>query len=259
MDGDILARPMLTKVRSEVGAVFYDAIRPVEAWRHRGGAVHCPLCSATFDRWMLSPGNRTSQMCWSCHSYPRHRALWMFMDTHPELLANVRSLLHFAPERSLRRKLEQLSELRYETADIRRGRANLQLDITDMRSELGSSSFDAILCSHVLEHVDDDRAAMREMHRVLKPGGWAIVMVPIDFEREHTYEDASIVKPADRERAFWQNDHVRLYALDVANRLEDVGFSVDRLPWTAEIEPAAATRFGLSEADQIFLCVKAAG
>jgi SAM-dependent methyltransferase len=248
----------LRTARAEVGARFYDAIRPIQSRRHRGTGVQCPLCGSEFDRWMLSPGDGVTEMCWACHSYPRHRVLWLFFAHHPELLGEIGSLLHFAPERSLRAKFEAQGLAHYETADIRRDRAHLQLDITHMPS-LPDASFDAILCSHVLEHVADDRAAMSELHRILTPGGWAIVMVPIDPERDGTYEDTSIVSPLERERAFWQNDHVRLYALDIMTRLEQAGFGVMRIAWAQEVGAEDIVRLGLSERDEIFLCTKAAG
>ena len=116
--------------------------------------------------------------------------------------------------------------LRYVTADLEPGLGELQLDVT--RIALPDGAFDAILCSHVLEHVPDDRAAMRELRRVLAPGGWLIVMVPLDHTRAETYEDPAITSPAERERAFLQHDHVRLYAPDIAGRLEEAGLEVTR-------------------------------
>jgi SAM-dependent methyltransferase len=87
------------------------------------------------------------------------------------------------------------------------------------------SSFDAVLCNHVLEHIPDDRAAISESHRVLRRGGWAIVMTPILVER--TYEDLTITDPAERRRRFGQEDHVRRYGWDYIGRLEDSGFAVE--------------------------------
>lgn len=87
-------------------------------------------------------------------------------------------------------------------------------------------SFDVILCIHVLEHVQDDRKAMSEILRVLKADGFAILDVPIDYNRESTYEDLSITSPEARTKAFWQADHVRLYGRDFGKRLEAAGFTV---------------------------------
>ena len=78
---------------------------------------------------------------------------------------------------------------------------------------------------------------MAEIARVLRPGGWALVLVPLDLARAETYEDLFITTPEDRERAFWQHDHQRLYALDIADRLEAAGLAV-RTERVVEQSPA---------------------
>jgi SAM-dependent methyltransferase len=225
----------------------------VRMLRHRGDAVVCPVCSHSFscfrDDW-----NRPNAICWRCGSHERHRLLWLYLERHPQLLADAGSLLHFAPEWCLEQRLRPIPGLRYVTADLDPAKGELQLDIT--RLALPDRSFGAILCSHVLEHVEDDRAAMRELFRVLEPGGWAIVMVPLDLARETTYEDASIITPAERERAFAQWDHVRMYAPDIADRLGSAGFNVAREQFVRTLGPELAARYGCTDLDEIFLCRK---
>ncbi len=191
--------------------------------RHRGDAVECPICGHSFDRFR-DDWNRPGALCWRCGSHERHRALWLYLELHPDLLGGASSLLHFAPEWCLEHRLRAIPGLRYVTADLVPGAADLALDIT--RLELEDGAFEAILCSHVLEHVEDDRAAMGELHRVLARGGWAIVMVPLDLDRSETYENPSVRTPEARELEFWQSDHVRLYAPDIALRLGAAGFDV---------------------------------
>ena len=178
---------------------------------------------------------------------------WLYLEQHPELLAGADSLLHFAPEWCLEHRLRRLEGIRYVTADLV-ARAELRLDIT--RLGLPDAAFDAIICSHVLEHVPDDRQAMRECHRVLSPGGWAIVMVPLNLGASETFEEPTITTPAERERWFWQSDHVRLYAPDIADRLRAAGFDVLRERLACSIGPQQAARYGLLEADELFLCRK---
>jgi hypothetical protein len=219
--------------------------------QHRGDAVSCPICGHHFaefrDDW-----NRPGAICWRCGAHERQRALWLYLERHPALLQGAVSLLHFAPEWCLEHRLRRIRRLRYVTADLDPAKGQLQLDIT--RLELPDDSFDAILCSHVLEHVEDDRAAMRELHRVLAPGGWAIVMVPLELSRTETYEDPSVRSPQERERLFWQYDHVRLYAPDIAGRLAAAGFEVARERWVTELGAEQAKRYGLLEIDEIFVC-----
>lgn len=225
-------------------------VRAVTA-RHRGDVVLCPVCANGFDRFK-DDWNRPDALCWRCGSHERHRAQWLLFERRPELLGDARSLLHFSPEWCLRERLAGRPDLRYVTTDLDPARdVDLRLDVTALH--LPDDGFDAIVCSHVLEHVPDDGAAMRELRRVTAPGGWCLVMVPIDLTREQTYEDPSIVEPTDRERAFLQHDHVRLYAPDIADRLRAAGFEVDVIDTVARLGDEA-TRYRLNASDLIFLC-----
>lgn len=220
---------------------------------HRGDAVECPVCGHAFscfrDDW-----NRANAICWRCGAHERHRLLWLYLERHPDLLGGASSLLHFAPEWCLERCLRRVAGLRYVTGDLDPGAAELELDITDLT--LPDGSFDAIICSHVLEHVEADRVAMRELWRVLSPGGWAIVMVPIDLTRTSTLEDPAVRTPEQRERAYWQSDHVRLYAPDIAERLREAGFDVTRERYAVALGREQAARYGCIDVDEIYLCRK---
>lgn len=218
--------------------------------RHRGDAVACPVCGHAFDRFK-DDRNRPNALCWRCGSQERHRAQWLVLERRPQLLAHARSLLHFAPEWCLRRRLSQLPDLRYVTADLEPDGVDLQLDVT--RLDLPDGAFDAIICSHVLEHVHDDAAAMAELRRITAPGGWCMVMVPIALDRQRTHEDAKITAPQDREREFLQHDHVRLYAPDIAERLRSAGFDVEVIDMHAQLVEQAQ-HYRLLASDLTFLC-----
>ena len=126
------------------------------------------------------------------------------------------------------------------------------MDITDI--QYPDNTFDIVFCSHVLEHIPDDRKAMRELARVLKPEGWAVFMVPLNAE--HTIEDPSITNPAERERLFWQHDHVRLYGPDFKDRLEKEGFKVTVIKPSQIASAEDCMRMGLPIQDSIFFCMK---
>ncbi len=137
------------------------------------------------------------------------------------------SILHIAPEAAVRRLLP--TDADYVGGDLHARGSLARVDVTDIDFE--SERFDAVICNHVLEHVLDDRAAMSELHRVLRRDGWGILMTPI--LREVTDEDPTITDPAERARRWGQGDHVRRYGLDYNDRLQDVGFEVeivDRYP-----------------------------
>jgi SAM-dependent methyltransferase len=219
--------------------------------RHRGHQVSCPLCGRSFDRFM-DAWNRPNAICWRCGSHERHRALWLFLEQRPELLADAGSLLHFAPEWALRRRFSGMAHLRYVTADLSDPDVDLHLDLTALA--LPDACFEAVVCSHVLEHVSDDRAAMSELRRITAPGGWCVVMVPLDLDRPHTYEDPAITTPEDRERAYRQHDHLRLYASDIGDRLQQAGFAIERVEPAASFGADVVARCRLLEDDYIWLC-----
>jgi SAM-dependent methyltransferase len=224
-----------------------DANGRLSARMLRGEGRECPCCGGHFRRMSRRRLAGWGGICPRCRSHPRHRAIALLLGRGD---LPGRRLLHFAPEPLFDPVFERLPAIERVTADLY-APADLRLDITDM--ELPDGSFDLILCSHVLEHVPDDRAAMSELHRVLADGGLALVLTPYRPEVP-TYEDPSITAPLDRMVAFGQQDHVRIYGSDLADRLRDAGFAVeDRTP--AELfDPSAVKRCELDVDEHLFLC-----
>jgi SAM-dependent methyltransferase len=149
-----------------------------------------------------------------------------------------------------------LPNLVYITADLDSPLARVALDI--LRLPFPENSFDVVLCNHVLEHIPDDAQAMRELSRVLKPGGWGILQVPLDPSRD-TFEDLSIVDPDERTRLFGQEDHVRMYGKDYKTRLEKAGLSVAVEAYAHELGAEVARRAGLVPDEDIYRCSKPRG
>ena len=131
----------------------------------------------------------------------------------------------------------------------------VKMDITEI--DYPDKSFNVIICNHVLEHIIDDKKAMNELYRVLKPGGWGILQVPMSLSLTTTYEDFSITDPTQREQVFGQSDHVRIYAIDYLDRLKESGFQVDPFEWWTDDEFSDSNnRYGLLQDESIFVVSK---
>jgi Methyltransferase domain len=215
----------------------------------RGEGRECPCCGGRFRRMSRRRLSGWGGICPRCRSHPRHRAIALLLarGTLPG-----RRLLHFAPEPLLDPVFARLPGVDRVTADLH-APADLRLDISDM--DLPEGSFDLILCSHVLEHVPDDRSAMSELRRVLTDGGRALVLVPYRPETV-TYEDPSISSPLDRMVAFGQQDHVRIYGSDLPDRLRDAGFEVDDRTAAELFDTQTVEGAELDPGEHLFLCRK---
>lgn len=228
---------------------------PVAARRaaFRGDDRYCVLCGSPLSRF-LPFGNLPDEWCPVCASMGRHRFMWTILQAHTDLLGGAsRQLLHFAPEPALEAALARIATLACVTADLHDPRVDDRVDI--MRMPYRDASFDVVLCSHVLEHVEDDRAGIREVARVLRPGGWAVIMVPY-FEGMLTDEDPSIVDPAERERRFGQQDHVRFYGRDIVDRLTEPGLRVEPFRAQALLSGDRLRREGVRPDETAFVCVR---
>jgi SAM-dependent methyltransferase len=220
--------------------------------------VYCPLCEATARRFRPFGGGtirRANARCPHCGSLERHRLIWLYLRNETDLLTGPepKRMLHVAPEPALRRRLIGEPLIDYLSADLDPGLADVQMDITAI--EFPAESFDVIYCSHVFEHVPDDARAMRELCRVLRPTGWAILQVPILLER--TDEDLSLTDPEERLRRFAQRDHVRAYGPDYAERLRAAGFEVQLDRYAERLGPARARRYGVLTQEIVHFCTKA--
>jgi SAM-dependent methyltransferase len=152
-------------------------------------------------------------------------------------------VLHIAPEQCFEERFKKLQHIDYVTADLESPLANHKCDVQNL--PFGDNEFDLVLCNHVLEHVDDDRRAMREILRVMKPGALAILLVPLEFTRTITYEDPTITSPKERAKHFLQYDHKRLYGTDFPERLRKVGFEVPLINYLDEVDEHLRSRYAL--------------
>ncbi len=242
-------------------------------WRRArcfGLRYQCPICRAhlkkflpggesppvLFETSVIGGGLRSSVFCPICRSWDRERLVYLFLKNRPHLLPKGTKLLHVAPEDELGAWLRSRPGLGYVSADLMMPNVDFRLDLTSI--PFRDSSFDAIICNHVFEHIPDDARAMAELFRVLKPGAWAILQVPVSPVLPATFEDFSITEPAARHLAFGQHDHVRIYALDYLDRLQRAGFVLEPFRWRDHPKNYGGekNRFGLIQREIVFFAAR---
>lgn len=223
-------------------------IMPVFSILYKGKKYQCPVCGKKY-RKLLPYGyviSRENALCPWCLALERHRQIWLYLNrVKPEFFTKEIKMLHIAPERCFMKRFEKQKNIDYFSADIESPLARIKMDIQAIPFE--ENTFDVIFCNHILEHVDDDRLAMREMRRVMKIGGWGILQSPINRMREVTYEDKSIVTEEERTKHFGQKDHVREYGNDYAQRMKEEGFSVEEVQLTDFLTPEEVEYYAVGD------------
>jgi SAM-dependent methyltransferase len=217
----------------------------------------CPCCGGAFPQFLeFGVVPRPNALCPGCGSLERHRLLWLYLRKKTRFFSDPLRVLHMAPEKILQQAFRNRENLHYVSGDLHSPDSMVTMDIVKLPFRDGA--FDVIFCCHVLEHIPDDRAAIRELRRVLSRDGWAILQVPLDSASERTFEDPTIVTPEERERHFGQRDHVRLYGRDYGNRLEEAGFHVVVDRFSSELDSESMARHCLQSED-IYFCRSMSG
>lgn len=249
----------MRSVTSKLPEWVKESLRPLrrvaEGLIYAGEGRVCPVCGKSSRRFKPSPiDRREDAQCVHCDALERHRLVWLFIQKKTTLFdGKSKKMLHVAPESCLEPRFRERLGDNYITADLFNPRAMVKMDITDI--QYADQSFNVIACSHVLEHVQDDRRAMREFCRVLKNDGWAIFLVPVTSD--HTIEDPSIIDPKERLRVFGQADHVRRYGPDFVDRLREAGFTVEVIRTNDVVNDKEAVEMGLTaDTGTIYYCTK---
>jgi predicted SAM-dependent methyltransferase len=227
-------------------------------WFYKGNNVECPVCEKSF-RKFLSYGSdvahRENVLCPYDLTLERHRVMWLYLKNKSNFFtAPNLKVMHIAPEQCFYPKFKTQKNLDYTTGDLLSPIADLHFDLHQIPLE--DNQYDVIFCNHVMEHVKDDLQCMKELHRIMKPGGWGIMQVPIDSSRTETYEDWSITDPKEREKHFWQYDHVRLYGLNYPKRLEEAGFRVEIIDFSKELSPEKFERYRIPKEELLYVVHK---
>lgn len=226
--------------------------RKISQFAYKGNNVECPICGSTFRKFLPYGYEhvRENALCPKCLSLERHRLVWLYLREKVSFFEKTRKVLHIAPEQCFEEKFRNLANLEYITADLESPLADYKCDVQEL--PFVENEFDMVICNHVLEHVDDDSRAMSEILRVLKPGGKAVILVPVDFGRETTYENSSVKTSRERKEHFGQYDHQRVYGLDFPNRLKKIGFKINELNFLDDIIPEKKLRYRLPENEFMF-------
>lgn len=218
---------------------------PVMGLAYAGRGVRCPVCGARYRKFMPYGyvASRSNALCPKCLSLERHRLMWLYLERETGFFTAPATLLHIAPEYCFIKRFGALKNIEYVTADLESPLAQVKMDVQEI--PFSDDTFEVIFCNHILEHVEDDRLAMRELYRVMRPGGYGIMLSPVNPERQTTYEDASIVTPQERSLHFGQKDHVRDYGLDYGLRLAEEGFVVEEIDYASAFTAEQMHMFGL--------------
>ena len=236
----------------ELSRTIYHKVNRI---KYRGDEYYCPVCENSFRQFLTGPDDsRKNSKCPGCGSLERQRLLWLYLKNKLQIEKQNLSILNIAPDYAIQTRLKKLKNINYLSIDIDSDLAMEKHDLTNL--SFANNSFDSILCYHVLEHVEDDKKAMRELLRVLKPKGWAILQTPIDKTLEKTFEDFTIRSPKEREKVFGQSDHVRIYGLDYIERLGSVGFIVTIDNYVSQLNNEEIHRCLIDKTEEIYFCIK---
>jgi SAM-dependent methyltransferase len=206
----------------------------------------CPICDHQGVFLALGTPPRWDGRCPSCGSRERHRLIQLWLDAADLPLQSFETILHFAPEKHVRRMLQ--AQPGYTTADIVPGKADLAMDIAAI--DKPDASVDLLIANHVLEHVPDDRRAMAEIGRCLKPGGLALITVPQNWAREETYENSAVSTIAENLAHYDDGGHVRYYGRDFQDRFAGAS-GLDVEAW--RLPPDQEARWGLFKGDVLYI------
>lgn len=206
---------------------------------------HCPVCETDVPGFEGGPAGR----CPSCTARGRFRLLWLWYARETDILTRPVRVLHVAPERALQRRFREIAQWDYVTTDLEKPDVTLHMDITDIFFR--DRVFDVVMFNHVLEHVVDDRAALAELFRVLKPGGWMMLTVPMD----RTAAETRLLYPDRPLGSLGPHEHKRFYGWDLVDMLEETGFAVRTERYVERFTAGDRARYGI-KGDILFLCTR---
>ena len=255
-------------IRLVLNAVPRPILQRVAGWAvpvlglfYAGKGRKCPICGGE-KRKFLPYGYgkvREDALCPKCLSLERHRLLWHYLmnnNSERERIKNLPTILHIAPEVCLMREFKRIylsAPQNYITADLESPLADMHFDVQQI--PMADSSVDIIICNHLLEHVESDHKALKEMYRIMHSGGMGVMLAPIDYTLETTFEDDTITDPKQRAEVFGQYDPRRIYGKDYLERLRAAGFEAFEIDYAAEFSDSDRTKFSFGS-DKLYIVRK---
>ena len=196
--------------------------------------------------------------CPACGCHARERHLWLYLQACGILQAmGGTRILHLAPEMHLQRLIAGAAPRVYVLGDLYPSRADIRrIDLLDI--DFPEHHFDLVIANHVLEHVSDDTRALREILRVLRPGGKAILQTPYASRLPRKFEDPSITSEEARLHAYGQEDHCRLYGADFPDFVASFGFVSHAATHAALLPEVDTRRMGVNAQEPFLLFEKPA-
>ena len=213
---------------------------------YRGEVFQCKICNKGLRKFIQLEND--DKLCPNCGSLARNRRLWDILNS--KFLNEKLNILDFSPSRCLYRILKNNPSITYSSTDLSGDfLSDHKFDITNIDSL--NETYDLIICYHILEHVENDNQAIKELYRILKPKGVCIVQTP--FKQGDIYEDFSIRSDEGRIKYFGQRDHVRIYSVQgLKERLTDHGFHVEIKEYSEDVN----NKYGFPKEEFVLFCRK---
>ena len=245
-----ISRPI--KIEADGGPPRYpvkEALAKVRSAIYRGHKVECSCCGREFGMFLFSPYQ--AALCPNCLSFERYRLLSRWLLDETDFGQREIDVLDIAPIWAFQEFCRRFANVTYLSIDISSPMAMKHMDIRDL--DLPDDFFDVLVCYHVIEHIDDDMKALSELHRVMKPGAFAVIQVPVNVPRTVEREELTTWQA---KRLLVYDCHLRAYGPDFKDMLEAAGFEVDVSTFVKKFTSEEIKRYGLDRTEDLFICHK---
>lgn len=269
---DIINEKEVSKIYlDKLENIYHSAVK--DLFDYRGLELECEICNSKVERFLpfgykehntdhtveynIIGSDTENFSCPNCYSHDRERHIFKFFDKLDMWDKNIidKKILHIAPERHIQEKIRQMNTEEYICGDLYPTSDTIvRVDITDI--QYNDNYFDFILCNHVLEHVPNDIKAIKELYRVLKSGGYAILQTPYSQMISNSFENIEINTKELRRKYYGQSDHVRIYGQDLFEKIKLAGFKLKIVKSEELFNSEEARIYGFNNKEDLILVFK---